>query len=64
MDGADARLVVAAGDVDVTLDGGSWDVGVVAREQEVADVPSGGAGRLDVWAPAGRATVARVDPGT
>jgi hypothetical protein len=64
MDGADARLVVAAGDVDVTLDGGSWDVGVVAREREVADVPSGGSGRLDVWAPAGRATVARVEPGT
>jgi len=64
MDGADARLVVAAGDVDVTLDGGAWDLGVVAREQEVAEVPTGGAGRLDVWAPAGRATVSRVDPGT
>jgi hypothetical protein len=63
MDGAEARLVVAAGDVDVTLDGGAWDVGVIAREQQIAEVPTGG-GRLDVWAPAGRATVARVDPGT
>ena len=64
MDGADARLVVAVGDVDVTLDGGTWELGVVAREQEVADVPTGASGRLDVWAPSGRATVARVDPGT
>ena len=64
LDGADAKLVVASGDVDVTLDGGAWDLGVVAREQDVAEIPSGGAGRLDVWAPAGRATVARIDPGT
>jgi hypothetical protein len=63
-DGADAKLVVASGDVDVTLDGGAWDLGVVAREQDVAEVPSGGAGRLDVWAPAGRATVARIGSGT
>ena len=64
MDGADARLVVAVGDVDVTLDGGTWELGVVAREEEVADVPTGASGRLDVWAPSGRATVARVDSGT
>jgi hypothetical protein len=64
LDGADAKLVVASGDVDVTLDGGAWDVGVVAREQQIADVPSGTEGHLDVWAPAGRATVARVGSGT
>jgi hypothetical protein len=62
--GADAKLVVASGDVEVTLDGGAWDLGVVARERTLADVPAGTEGRLDVWAPAGRATIARVDPGT
>jgi hypothetical protein len=61
---ADAKLVVASGDVDVTLDGGAWDVGVVAREQDVAEIPSGGAGRLDVWAAADARPWSRSTPGT
>jgi hypothetical protein len=61
-DRANVRLVVAVGDVDVALVGGSWALDVEARDRSLPDVPVGAdpSGHLKIVAPSGRATVERV----